>query len=252
MRLERQLLTHNDCYKEGRIINPKGVMIHSTGVDQPWVRRYLPGNDTLGYNINGNHWDRPGLNKCVHAFIGKFSDGNVGTVQTLPWNWRGWHAGGAANNTHISFEICEDDLTDPDYFQAVYRQAVELTADLCREYGLSPKKEGVVICHREGYLRGVASNHADVLHWFPKHGKSMDDFRADVDLAMEKGEDMTQEQFDQMMDRYLARRAAQVSTMPQLIQEARTMGLTDGSRPRDFLTREEGMVMARAAAKWKT
>lgn len=27
---------------------------------------------------------------------------------------------------------------------------------------------------------GIASNHADVMHWFPKHGKSMDTFRVDV------------------------------------------------------------------------
>jgi cell division septation protein DedD len=38
----------------------------------------------------------------------------------------------------------------------------------------------VVICHSEGYKRGIASNHGDVMHWFPKHGKSMDTFRADV------------------------------------------------------------------------
>ena len=38
----------------------------------------------------------------------------------------------------------------------------------------------MVSCHSEGYRRGVASGHADVEHWFPKHGKRMDDFRRDV------------------------------------------------------------------------
>ena len=42
----------------------------------------------------------------------------------------------------------------------------------------------MVICHSEGYKRGIASNHADVMHWFPKHGKSMDTFRSDVKAAM--------------------------------------------------------------------
>jgi hypothetical protein len=37
----------------------------------------------------------------------------------LPWDHRGWHAGGSANNTHIGFEICEDGLTDSKYFNAV-------------------------------------------------------------------------------------------------------------------------------------
>ena len=40
--------------------------------------------------------------------------------------------------------------------------------------------DGVVIGHFEGYKRGIASNHADPAHWFTKHGKSMDTFRADV------------------------------------------------------------------------
>ena len=247
MRLERQLLTQNDCCQAGRTIRPKGVMVHSTGADNPWVSRYVPGDEVLGRNTAGNHWNRPGLDKCVHAFVGRFADGGVGTVQTLPWTMRGWHAGGGANNTHIGFEICEDGLEDSEYFRAVYREAVELAAYLCRMYGLDPAAEGVVLCHQEGYRRGIASNHADVLHWFPRLGKTMEDFRSDVAREMKGGEEVTQEQFDGMMDNYLARRAAQSATMPELLAEAVAMGLTDGTRPRAFVTREECAVMARAA-----
>lgn len=184
MRLRQQFLTKNDCYRAGRTIAVKGVMVHSTGANNPNVSRYVPGDDEIGRNRLDNHWNRPGMTKCVHAFLGKFADGEVGVVQTLPWNCRGWHGGGSSNNTHIGFEICEDGLTDPVYFGKIYREAVELTAMLCRQYGLDPLKEGVVICHQEGYRRGVASNHADVLHWFPKMGKTMDDFRRDVKAQM--------------------------------------------------------------------
>ena len=252
MRLERQILTRNDCYTKGRTITPRGVMVHSTGANNPRVSRYVPGSEVLGYNAVGNHWDRPGLSKCVHAFVGKFADGRVGVVQTLPWDWRGWHCAsgpkGSGNDTHIGFEICEDGLEDGAYFAAVYQAAVELTAMLCREYGLDPLADGVVICHQEGYRRGIASNHADVLHWFPKFGKTMDDFRADVAREVEEGEDVTQEQFDAMLEDYLARRAKEPATMPELLEEARTMGLTNGASPRAFVTREECAVMARAAA----
>ena len=252
MRLEKQLLTRNDCYTKGRTITPRGVMVHSTGANNPRVSRYVPGNEATGLNTAGNHWDRPGLSKCVHAFVGKFADGRVGVVQTLPWDWRGWHCAsgskGSGNDTHIGFEICEDGLEDGAYFAAVYRAAVELTAFLCREYGLDPQEDGVVICHQEGYQRGIASNHADVLHWFPKFGKTMDDFRADVAREMEEGEDVTQEQFDAMLEDYFARQAKKAATMPELLEEARAMGLTDGTRPRSFVTREECAVMARAAA----
>lgn len=188
MNLHELFLTNNLCFTTKRTILPKGVMIHSTGANNPNLKRYVgPDDGLLGKNQYNNHWNTAtpnGQKVCVHAFIGKLKDGSVATYQTLPWNHRAWHAGsgtkGSANDTHISFEICEDNLKDKKYFDAVYKEAVELTAMLCKQYKLDPLADGVVICHSEGYKRGIASNHGDVLHWFPKHGKSMDDFRADV------------------------------------------------------------------------
>ena len=200
MRLRKQILTHNNCYTVGRTIRPAGVMVHSTGANNPKVSRYVPGDSVLGWNTGGNHWDQTNaqweekfgepLDRCVHAFIGKWADGKVGTVQTLPWNRRAWHCGkghkGTANGTHIAFEVCEDGLSDASYFSAVYQEAVELTAYLCKEYGLDPQADGVVICHSEGYRRGIASNHGDVTHWWPRFGVTMDEFRADVAREMQK------------------------------------------------------------------
>lgn len=37
-----------------------------------------------------------------------------------------------------------------------------------------------IICHSEGHTLGIASNHGDVMHWFPRFEKSMDTFRAEV------------------------------------------------------------------------
>jgi N-acetylmuramoyl-L-alanine amidase len=181
MKLYKLILTNNACYKAGKTIKPKGIMVHSTGANNPWLKRYVgPDDGLLGKNQYNNHWnrDKPGGRQvCVHAFIGKLADGSIATYQTLPWNHRGWHAGGDANNTHIGFEICEDGLTDATYFSAVYKEAVELCVHLCKLYGLSEKD---ILCHSEGYKQGIASNHADVMHWFPKHGKTMDTFRVDV------------------------------------------------------------------------
>ena len=187
MNLHKLILTENACYKAGRKITVKGIMVHSTGANNPNLKRYVgPDDGLLGKNQYGNHWNtyHPGGREvCVHAFIGKLADGTIATYQTLPWNHRGWHAGGSANNTHIGFEICEDGLSDYAYFKKVYREAVELCAYLCKEYGLTEQN---IICHSEGYKQGVASNHGDVMHWFPKHGKSMDTFRADVKKALQK------------------------------------------------------------------
>lgn len=200
MNLRKLIFTNNRCYQAGRKITPKGIMVHSTGANNPWLKRYVgPDDGLLGKNIYGNHWNKSNLSACVHAFIGKLKDGSIATYQVLPWDHRGWHAGGDANNTHISFEICEDGLKDATYFKKVYQEAVELTAMLCKEFKLDPMKD--VICHSEGYKRGIASNHGDVMHWFPKHGKSMDTFRADVKALIDSkvskpaAVSYTQEQF---------------------------------------------------------
>ena len=185
MNLHKLFLTNNECYKVGRTITPKGIMVHSTGANNPNIKRYVgPDDGLLGVNQYGNHWnvERPGGRQvCVHAFIGKLKDGTIATYQTLPWNMRGWHGGGSSNDTHIGFEICEDGLTDASYFSAVYNEAVEFCVYLCKQYGLTEKN---IICHSEGYKLGIASNHGDVMHWFPKHGKSMDTFRAAVKVGL--------------------------------------------------------------------
>lgn len=161
MKITTRFMTSNDCYRTGQKIVPKGIMVHSTAT---------PGVMAAAWY---SQWNKPGVSKCVHAFL---DDNEV--IQYLPWNYRGWHAGGSANNNYIGFEICEPkDLNDKDYFAKAYKTAVELTVMLCRKYGLTEKN---VICHSEGYKKGIASNHADVMHWFPKHGKSMDTFREDV------------------------------------------------------------------------
>ena len=181
MNLHKLILTNNACYKAGRTIIPKGIMVHSTGANNPYLKRYVgPDDGLLGKNQYNNHWNQykpDGRQVCVHAVIGKLANGTIATYQTLPWNHRGWHAGGTANNTHIGFEICEDNLTDTSYFSVIYKEAVDLCVFLCKEFDLTEKD---IICHSEGYKKGIASNHSDVMHWFPKHGKNMDTFREDV------------------------------------------------------------------------
>ena len=190
MNLHTLMLTQNACYKAGEKMVPKGIMVHSTGANNPYLKRYVgPDDGLLGVNQYGNHWntDKPGGKRvCVHGFIGKLADGSIATYQTLPWEMQGWHGGGASNSSYIGFEICEDGLADPVYFSAVYKEAVELCVYLCKQYGLTEKN---IICHCEGFKLGIASNHGDVMHWFPKHGKSMDTFRTDVKTALSVKED---------------------------------------------------------------
>lgn len=204
MEIIQRFLTKNDCYKAGKYIKPQGIVVHSTATPgiyaQDWYSR----------------WNKPGITKCVHAFL---DDKEV--MQCIPWNMRGWHAGGTANNTHIGFEICEPkgivyknnkivSYNPPaGYFEKIWNNAIDLCVYLCKEFGLTEKN---IIDHSEGNKLGVASNHGDVKHWWSLEKKTMDMFRAEVRKRLnakdEEDEPVTYEQFKEFMKRYEAERDA--------------------------------------------
>ena len=193
MEIEKRFLTKNDVYTNnlGRIDSryatfqdegAKGLMLHSVGYTQPNAKPII------------KSWDKPNKEKAVHAFI----EPDV-IYQTLPWNYRGWHAGGTANNTHIGVEMTEPatikytggsswvDLNPTEtesFVRKTYANAVELFAYLCKQYNLDPLADGVIISHAEGHKRGIASNHGDPEHIWKKFGLSMDGFRKDVAEAI--------------------------------------------------------------------
>ena len=171
-------------------MKPIGIMIHSTGANNPKLSRYVqPDDGVLGPNKYNNHWNQAkpeGKSVCVHGFIGKDKNGKVRFYQTLPFNCIGWHSGSGKNGSantlgYIGIEICEDSLSDKKYFNGCYWQVLELCAYLCNTYKIPINK---IIGHYEGYRQGIASNHADPNHWFKRHGKSMNTFRNDVDKRL--------------------------------------------------------------------
>ena len=197
--------TKNRCYQVGALLRPQGLMLHSIGTPQPsaavlarYFDQYQPGGQSV----------------CVHAFVQ--ADGTV--CQTLPWEMRGWHCGGAANGTHIGIEMTEPGAgmtyaEAAEQITGTYRTAVALFAQLCGVYGLDPLADGVIIGHAEGHRRGV--------------GYTMDGFRRDVYAEMHKND----EEDDEDMIRYntieevpsWAREEAQ-----RLIDRGALQGGTDG------------------------
>lgn len=200
------MMTNSTCYKGTRTMKVLGVLWHSTGANNPWLKRYVQPSDNasdraemielIGKNTYGNDWNHINRQAGLNCWIGKLADGTVATVQTMPWDYRPWGCGsgskGSCNNGWIQFEICEDALTDKTYFDKVYKEACEITAYLCDMYGLDPNgtvtingvKVPVILCHADSYNLGLGSNHGDVLHWFKKHGKTMADVRKDVAALM--------------------------------------------------------------------
>ena len=167
-------------------------MLHSVGCAQPSAQVFIKSWDSADYTYS-----------CVHGII----DADTGTVwQLLPWNYRGWHGGGACNNTHVGVEMCESrhirylQPGESGYAPAkfvvldrekagadarrTYAAAVELFAGLCRQYGLDPLQD--ILSHREGGLKGIAGGHGDPEHYWTQLGLgfSMDGFREAVRKAM--------------------------------------------------------------------
>ena len=186
------LLTKNDCYKTAKKMTPRGIVVHSTGSNNPYIKRYVqPDDGIIGKNIYNNDWNRGGLNVCVHGFIGKDKKDKIKFYQTLPFNYCCWGVGGGYkgsynyNPPYIQFEMCEDDLKNKKYCKAVYDKAVDVCAYLCREYGISVSN---IVSHQEAYLKGYGSNHSDPHHWWNKHGLTMDKFRKAVKTKMQSNE----------------------------------------------------------------
>lgn len=198
--------TNSTCYKGTSKMTVKGVLWHSTGANNPALKRYVQPSDNapdraemlklLGTNSYKNDWNHVSVQAGLNCWIGKLADGTVTTVQTMPWDYRPWGCGsgpkGSCNNGWIQFEICEDGLTDKAYFDKVYKEACEITAYLCKMYNIDPHgtvtvngvKVPTILCHADSYKLGLGSNHGDVNHWFPKHGKSMETARNDVAALM--------------------------------------------------------------------
>ena len=182
MEIVQYFQTNNPCYKAGKKITPSGIVVHSTGANNPNLKRYVgPDDGILGKNQYNNHWNNSDANKCVHAFIGRVADGSLKIYQTLPWDYRCWGVGsgknGSYNSTHIQFEICEDGLKDEAYYKEAFDLAIRLSAFLCKEYGIKPEN---VVGHYEAWAAGYGSNHGDPKNWQKKFGGSMDGFRASV------------------------------------------------------------------------
>lgn len=177
----------DDRYTTFQRRGPQGLVLHSVGCAQPSAQVFT------------KKWNSPSYDRaCVHAFI----DANSGAVyQCLPWNFRAWHVGGSANNTHVGVEMCEPSaikyttgakftITDKDkafkQCETAYKAAVELFAMLCKKYSLDPLKDGVILSHYECGKRGIGSGHVDPEHLWTGLGigYTMAGFRKDVKAAM--------------------------------------------------------------------
>lgn len=201
---------------------PVGICWHDTDAGNTSIKRYVQPADNdpnreellkiLGKNQYNNDWNHATRKAGVNAFIGKLADGSIATCQTSGFTRAPIAAGTAANSVGsvdgyllkggsevwdgrhwVQFEICDDygaDNSKPtkEYFDKIYKEAVEFTAYICKLYNLDPygtvtyagRKVPVITCHQDAYQKKLACDHDDVLRWFKMYGKTMDNVRDDV------------------------------------------------------------------------
>ncbi len=197
--------TKNLCYIANKKMVPKGIVVHSTGANNPNLKRYVDSPENVGVNKYGNHWNQatPGGRKvCVHAFIGYDKNKVVRVAEILPLDICCWGVGaipydkygnelssaksskfhhyGPSYNydpAYIQFEICEDDLTDKEYYTRAFSVAAEYCAELCEKYGIPIAN---IVGHIEAYKQGYGNHHSDPEHWMKRFGEDMNDFRKRV------------------------------------------------------------------------
>lgn len=145
--------------RPGTWLNPVGVIIHETatpGATADAEARYFAGGDR---------------GASAHYFVD-----DITIIRITPENEVAWHAGPTANRQFLSIELCH--FADPAQFEETWKRAVWLAADMCRRYGWDPDQA----IHSHAWVSRTyrETDHTDPYDYFQAHGKTMDDFIADV------------------------------------------------------------------------
>ena len=157
--------TKNDCYKAARKCTPKGIVVHSTGANNPYLKRYVDAPAEVGTNAYGNHWNNPasvmGRSVCVHSFIGYALNNVVKVANILPYDYCCWGVGSGSKGSYnydpayIQFEMCEDDLNNRAYFEIVRDTAIDYCVYLCKKFNIPVEN---IVSHM------LSNNNVELVH----------------------------------------------------------------------------------------
>lgn len=262
--MEVRYATQNGAYRSGRVIaKHQGCVNHSVGCAQPKADVFF------------NSMNKTSAQWGVNAILGDFHLGEGRILVTMDLKARPWGCGsgkkGSWNNTKIQWEVCEpaghtyaggtmiayDTAKNQAYFDRMWKMLVAWNVYCVVKLGYPVSG---ISDHAESYRAGYGSNHSDMGQWLPKHGKSMDALRAEVQAILENEEDdMTQEKFNEMFSVAMSsyRKKLQDNDSGDWSQTGREWAIEKGlmagngttvdGQPNmmweDFLTREQNVVV---------
>ena len=184
-------------------------------------------------------------------------------MDARPWGC-GSGSKGSWNNTKVQWEVCEpaghtyaggtmiayDVAKNQVYFNRMWKMLVAWNVYLVKKFGYDING---ISDHAESYRAGYGSNHSDMGQWLPKHGKSMDALRQEVQAILNGSEDddMDVKRFEELF--LEMRKGLQDNDAGTYSNEARNWATSSGliagngteinGEPncmwQDFLTREQ-------------
>lgn len=145
------------------------------------------------------------------------------------------------NDNSIGIEMCSRSDAAGNYYllHETVMNALSLVRDLMRQYSIPP----------ENVIRHYDVTGKECPRPWVRDESLWNSFKT----KLGEEEDMTQERFNELMDAYMNARAEEKTSgwAEEELQKAVDGGITDGTRPRAFATREEVAVMVQRAGEVK-
>lgn len=167
------MMTNSTQWAYHKKLTPKGIVIHSSGRNNPYLRQYVQPSKKdknyanlimqLGENRKHNDWNHIHTSYNFHYWVGKDKSNDVVSVQTFPLNMKTW------NDDYIHICICEDKLQDKTYLINCLYEVIYLCYVICKEFNWDEK---VIHDHSE------ISDFPDSNYWLKKHKYSVQFIRA--------------------------------------------------------------------------
>lgn len=167
------LMTNSTQWAYHKTLKPEGIIIHSSGQNNPFLRRYVQPSkknknyssliSQLGENRKHNDWNHIHTSYNFHYWIGKDKNDNIISVRTFPLNIKTW------NDNYIHICICEDNLQNKEYLMNCFSILTLLCNELCEQFNWD---ETVIHDYSE------ISNFPDSNYWLKEHGLSVHLIRA--------------------------------------------------------------------------
>lgn len=140
-------------------------VLHDTG-------NYLRGDSAVG---NRNYWFNQNNGISAHAIIDKTQ-----IMETLPYDQKGWHVGGAGNVNSWGVELCN--LTTQADFDSQIDDCARYFAQVRFDHmaGVDVTKDNLKSHHECNQTMKTGSDHVDPDGYLAHYGWNMDKFRAKV------------------------------------------------------------------------